>query len=170
MTMPTRLFCAITVSSAVPQVTVAIGKAGRDIHRERQFVFPQQWIGPAQEILVAIFKSQTDEAPLEIILDETSMHLIQRDDIDACARKTPQEPFKKFGGDFEVPVRLKRRGALRPHMMQRQDRTYASDKRTHPMVHATEVKRLQPAADNGLLQLCEAPRRTPSQLTIAGLY
>ena len=45
------------------------------------------------------------------------MHLIQGDDIDACARKTSQEPFKKSGGDFEVPVRLKRRGALRPHMM-----------------------------------------------------
>src|SRR4029077_16189863 len=94
-----------------PQFAEAIREAGRDIHRERQFVFPQQWIGPAQEILVALFKCQTDETPLEIILDEAPMHLIQGDDIDACARKTSQEPFKKSGGDFEVPVRLKRRGA-----------------------------------------------------------
>jgi hypothetical protein len=53
-------------------------------------------------------------------------------------------------------------------MMQRQDRTDAADKRTHPMVHAAEVERLQPAADNRLLQLCEAPRRTSANLLLRG--
>ena len=36
------------------------------------------------------------------------------------------------------------------------------------MVHAAKVERLQPAANNGLLQLCEAPRRTPVNLLSRG--
>jgi hypothetical protein len=36
------------------------------------------------------------------------------------------------------------------------------------MVHATEVERVQPAADNSLFQLCEAPRRTPVNLLSRG--
>jgi hypothetical protein len=36
------------------------------------------------------------------------------------------------------------------------------------MVHAAEVERLQPAADNRLLQLCEAPRRTSANLLLGG--
>ena len=73
--------------------------------------FRNRRIGPAQEIPVTVFKGQADETPFEIILDETSMHFIKGNDIDAGARKTAQKPFEKLGRDFQVPVRLKRIGA-----------------------------------------------------------
>src|SRR6185437_10919082 len=45
-----------------PKFAEPVGKTCRDVHRERQPVFAQQRIGPAQEILVTVVKRKTHEA------------------------------------------------------------------------------------------------------------
>ena len=55
-----------------PQFAEPVGKAGRDVERERHLVFLQQRIGPLQQIAIAVVEGEADEAALEIAARSTA--------------------------------------------------------------------------------------------------
>ena len=59
---------------------------------------------------------------------------------------------KKARRDFKDAVGLEAIRPRRPHVMQRENDADAADKRLERPMRAGEIERLQPAADDGLLQ------------------
>ena len=153
-----------------PQFAGAVGKAGRNVDRERHVVFLQDRKRVAQIVAIAVVEREADEAAAEILLLEPAVHFVERDDIDVRAAQAADHVLEKFGRDLQQPVRLKRIRARRAHVMQGQDRADAAQQRTQQPVGAGEIQRLHSGAENDLLQsshnaclACRIRRRRPSR-------
>jgi len=72
--------------------------------------------------------------------------------VDAGAGEQLDHAGEKARRDFEDAVGLEAIGSRWAHMMQRENDADAADERLKRQMGAGEIERLQPAADDGLLQ------------------
>ena len=135
-----------------PQFPDPVREAGRDVHRERHFVFSQQRNGELHDVAIAVIEGHADETPLEAAAHHALMHLVERDEFAPRAPQPLEQALEEFGRHFEQMVRLKAVAPRRPDVMQRQDRADAAHERTHQMMQPAEIERVQAGADDRVLQ------------------
>ena len=109
-------------------------------------------------VAIAVVEGEAGETAGEIALDQPLMHLVHGDDVDAARAQMAEHRAQEVGRDLQMPVRLERAVALRPHMVQHEDRADAGEDRAQQDMRPGEVKRFQSGADNGVAKLLHFQR------------
>src|SRR6516162_11959150 len=60
-----------------PELTEPVGKAGRNVYRERHLVVLEDWIGPLQRVPIAVIYGDADEASSRRPVREATMHFVE---------------------------------------------------------------------------------------------
>src|SRR5437899_817238 len=105
-------------------------------------------IRPLQGVAVTIVDGHADETPAGIAFDETPVHLVQADEIDAAAPQPTHHVVEKARRDLQQTVGLKSVEAGRPHVMQGQDYPDTADERPHEVMRGAEIERFEAAAND----------------------
>ena len=143
-----------------PQFAGAVGKAGRDVDRERRLVFPQDRHRVTGVVAIAVVEREAYEAAAEILFLQPAMRLVERDNVDVRAAQFADHVFEELRRNLEQAVRLERIRARRAHMMQGKDRANTANQRAQHPVSAREIERFHPGSQNELLQAGQDTNRT----------
>ena len=84
-----------------------------------------------QRVAIAVVDGNADEPAAEVALHQAPMHLVEADEIEPRAPQIAQHVLEEIRRHLEQPVGLEPVGPRRPHVVQREDRPYAADERTH---------------------------------------
>ena len=143
-----------------PQFAGAVGKAGRDVDRERRLVFPQDRHCVTGVVAIAVVEREAYEAAAEILFLEAAMRLVERNNVDVRAAQFADHVFEELRRNLEQAVRLERLRARRAHVMQGQDCANTADERAQHPVCAREIERFHSGSQNELLQAGQDTIRT----------
>ncbi len=112
-----------------PQTSGALGKLARDIDGQGRVKFAQNRQREFEIVAVAVVEGEGGEGAGEPALHQPLMQLVHADDVDPARAQMAQRGAQEIGGDFEVPVRLERGLAGRPHMVQHENGADARQER-----------------------------------------
>ena len=119
-------------------------------HRQRKFAI----------VAIAVVEGEGGEAAREMALHQPPMQFVHADNVDIARAQMAQRGAQESGVDLEVPVRLERGLAGRPHVVQHENGADARQERAQQVVRPAEIERFQPGADDVVTELFHDRRRT----------
>jgi len=123
-------------------------------------------IGILQVVAVAVVEGEADEFAPEDPLSEAPAHLVEGDEVDVGAAQAHDHVFQKGRRHFEQVVGLEGARPRRTHVVQRNDRPDAGEKRPQRQIGPGEIERFEPGS--GSAAFSPGPR-SRSHSAVAGL-
>ena len=133
-----------------PQPAGAFGEIARDIDGEGRVKFTHHRQGEIAVVAIAVVEGEAGEAPREIALGESLMHLVHGDDIDIEGAKMRQHRAQEFRLDLEMVIGLKLAVAARADVVQHENGADTCEDWSQQVMRAGEVQRFQSGADDGV--------------------